>query len=199
MLGCALRYQKTYYNDQHQKKEVIAHREEYIHTLQRLHWQMRVWVILSAKEEATYVERRQQSSVPDTMPLGEEVIVVGKQLFVRHTDDQEGWEASPVLHPKFEPGKKPTKEDWHCDFGHDYEGCRCHLEAREYGQDESVYRSGDHPSMRWGVDGRSYSISKGQGVSQMASAFKDYSKHWLGLAISVDELAQVNEARWGRF
>ena len=53
--------------------------------------------------------------------------------------------------------------------------------------------------MRWGVDGRSYSISKGQGVSQMALAFKDYSKRGLGLAMSADELAQVNEARSGRF
>ena len=103
-----------------------------------------------------------------------------------------------ILHSEFEPGRKPSKEHWHCDFGHDYESCRCHLELREYGQDESVYRSGDHPSTRWGVDGRSYSISKGQGVSQMVSAFKDYSMRGLGLAMSAAELAQINEDRLGR-
>ena len=177
---------------------MIAYRKEYIEKLKRLQRQMRVWVVLSAHEEAAYAERRQQSPVPDAMPLGEEVAVDGNKFFVHHMDDQEGWEENPVLHPLFEPGPKPAKEDWHCDFGHDYETCLCHLEATEYGQDESVYRSGDHPSRRWGLDGRSYPVGKGMGISEMVSAFKDYLKRGLGLAMSSDELAQVNDARSGR-
>ena len=113
---------KTYYNDQHQNQEVFAHRNVYIKTLRRLQRQMCVWVLLSSNEEAAYVERRRESPVPDAMPLEEELIVDGKQAFVRHMDNQERWEANPVLHPEFEPGLKPSREHWHCDFGHDYEG-----------------------------------------------------------------------------
>ena len=39
---------KTYYNDQHQKPDVISHRDEYIKMLESLRYRMRVWVILSA-------------------------------------------------------------------------------------------------------------------------------------------------------
>ena len=38
---------KTYYNDQHQKADVIKSRVQYIETLERLQKIMRVWVILS--------------------------------------------------------------------------------------------------------------------------------------------------------
>ena len=61
---------KTYYNNQHQNKEVLAHRDKYIETLRRLQRRMRVWVLLSSEEEAAYVERRRQSPVPDAMSLG---------------------------------------------------------------------------------------------------------------------------------
>ena len=61
-------------------------------------------------------------------------------------------------------------------FKHEYNTCKCHLELNEYGQDEYVYHSGDNPSSRWAVDGRSYAISKSKGVSRMVSAFKDYTQ-----------------------
>ena len=133
------------------------------------------------------------------MRLGEEVTLDGIKVFVHHMDDQEGWESHPVLNPLFEPGQKPANEDWCCNFGHDYEQCLCHLEGREYGQDESIYRSGDHPNRRWGIDGRSCTISKSQGISQMASSFKDYSKRGLCLAMLADDVTRVNNARSGRF
>ena len=91
MLKCSVARcdnKKTYYNDHHQKKEVIAHRKEYNETLTRLQQQMRAWVLLSSDEEAAYVERRRQSPDPDIIPLGEELIVDGKQVFVHHMDDQ---------------------------------------------------------------------------------------------------------------
>ena len=189
---------KTYYNDHHQHPDVIAHRLQYISVLKQLQRRMRVWVVISASEEARYRLLRSKSSFPDVMPDGEELIVNEVTVFVHHMDDQDRWGDHPVLHPLFEPGDKPPKEEWSCDFGHDYEKCLCHLELREYGQDESVYRSGDHPSMRWGIDGRSYAINKSQGQSEMASAFKDYSKRGLGLAMSTQELVQVNTARNGK-
>ena len=65
---------------------------------------------------------------------------------------------------------------WACKFKHEYNSCKCHLELREYGQNESVYHSEDNPSSRWNVDGRFYSISRSKGVSRMVSAFKDYTQ-----------------------
>ena len=47
--------QKTYYNDQHQKADVIDHRNNYIAALERLQRRMRVWVVLSAEEEDKYL------------------------------------------------------------------------------------------------------------------------------------------------
>ena len=43
--------------------------------------------------------------------VGEEVTIDGIKMYVHHMDDQEGWEAYPVLHPLFKPGDKPPEED----------------------------------------------------------------------------------------
>ena len=74
------------------------------------------------------------------------------------------------------PGIKPNEEKWVYKFKDEYNTCKRHLELSEYGQDESVYHSGDNPSSRWDVDERSYAISKSKGVSRMVSAFKDYTQ-----------------------
>ena len=190
---------KCYYNDQHQKVEVITHREEYIKTINLLQKRMRVWVVLSKADEDRYLGVRQMSSCPEAMPVGKGVVIDDVKKYVHHMDDQGCWADKPVLHPLFKPSTFPKEDKWVCEFGHSHATCRCHLELREYGQDESIYRSGDHPSKRWGVDNRSYSISKSQGISKMVSAFKDYSKRGLGILMSVEELALVNAARMGKF
>ena len=64
-------------------------------------------------------------------------------------------------------GKKALLENWKCVFNHEYDKCKCHLELREYGQDESIYYSSETPKSRWGINNRSYSISKSKGVSRM--------------------------------
>ena len=84
-------------------------------------------------------------------------------------------------------------------IGHSLDTCLCHCELREHGQDESIYRSGDHPASRWAVDGSSYPISKSQVISKMVSAFKYYSKRGIGLIMSANELTQVNLQRVGKF
>ena len=61
-------------------------------------------------------------------------------------------------------------------FKHEYNTFKCHLELREYRQDESVCHIRDNPSSRWAVDGRSYAINKSKGVSRMVSAFEDYTQ-----------------------
>ena len=129
------------------------------------------------------------------MPLGEEVIIDNVKKIVHHMDDQEMWSKDPVFHPSFEPGNKPTEEKWTCSFNHSYSKCKCHLELREYGQDESVYHSGDHPATRWGVDHRSYAISKSKGILKMASMFKDYSMRGTGLHMTEDDLQKINMKR----
>ena len=144
------------------------------------------------------MEVRSKSPVPTVMPVGEEVMIDNTPTYVHHMDDQAGWEDNPVLHPLFTPVPKPRQEEWKCRFGHSYDNCLCHLEVREYGQDESIYRSGDHPNSRWGVDGRSYAISKSQGISKMVSGFKDYSKRGMGIAMSAIELEEVNRCRVGK-
>ena len=108
------------------------------------------------------------------MPDGEELIIDEVTVYVHHMDDQDEWGSKQFLHPFFTPGQKLSKDDWKCEFRHSYELCKCHLELEENGQDETVFRSGDHPSMRWEIDGRSYPINKSQGISEMVSAFKDY-------------------------
>ena len=47
---------KTYYNDQHQNKEFIKHRNLYIKTLGQLQRRMRVWFILSKDDKEEYFE-----------------------------------------------------------------------------------------------------------------------------------------------
>ena len=110
------------------------------------------------------------------MPMGESVIIDDLNYYIHHINDQEGWEKNPQFHPKFPPGIKPNEEKRVCKFKHEYNSCKCHLELREYGQNESVYHSEDNPSSRWNVDGRFYSISRSKGVSRMVSAFKDYTQ-----------------------
>ena len=188
---------KTYYNDHHENPEVIAYRLKYIKTLKELYTRMRVWKILSEKEELEYLLCREWSPVKEVMPMGEEVTIDGRKCFVHHIDDQEGWRKDAVLHPLFTPGEKPLPEDWTCNFNHSYENCMCHCKLREYGQDESTYHSGDNPTSRWGIDGRSYAISKSKGISKMISAFKDYSKRGMCLTMSEEELKEVNDARVG--
>ena len=104
--------------------------------------------------------RRQWSPFKDVMAEGEKCEVEGVTVYVHHMDDQEGWNKEAVLHPLFKVGVKSHVDDWRCEFKHEYDTCKCHLQLREYGQDESVYHSGDNPSSRWAVDGRSYAITK---------------------------------------
>ena len=142
---------KTYYNDRHQDSVVIKHRNVYINTLKKLQKRMKVWKVLSESEEEKYLKTRDWSPLKDIMPISEKVNVDSKVLYVHHIDDQEGWYKDAQLHPLFKPGKKPSIQDWRCEFKHAFEVCKCHLELREYGQDESVYNSGDNPSSRWEV------------------------------------------------
>ena len=190
---------KTYYNDQHQSTQVIEYRNGYLSYVFKKHLRMRVWKFLSETEEQKYLERRSLSPFSDAMAVGERFVINNEVKFIHHMDDQEGWQTNPVLHPSFTLGPKPIETNWKCDEGHEYDCCLCHCELREYGQDESIYRSGDHPSSRWGVDGRSYPISKSQCISKMVSAFKEYSKHGFGLSMSTGELITVNAARVGTF
>ena len=137
------------------------------------------------------MKAQSKSPYPTSMPVGKEVMISNTPIFVHHIDDQGGWKDNPILHLLFKPRPKSQEEEWECIFGHSYDKCLCHLELREYGQDESIYRSGDHPSSRWGVDGRSYAISKSQRIYKMVSGFKDYSKQGMGIAMSANELGEV--------
>ena len=190
--------QKTYYNDHHQKPDVIAHRHSYISNLRKLQKRMRVWKILSEVEEKKYLEKREWSPYKLAMAIGERCEVDGKIVYAHHIDDQGGWQNYAVLHPNFVPGPKPPEDEWKCEWKHDYARCKCHLELREYGQDESTYHSGDNPSSRWAVSGRSYAINKSKGVARMVSAFKDYTSRGMCLKMSEAELEVVNEDRVGK-
>ena len=119
----------------------------------QLHKRMGVWVLLSKEEEDKYLEIRGKSTLPEAMSIGEELAIDNVLKYVHHMDDQEGWEDHPVMHPSFKPPGTQIEEEWKCEFGHSHEKCHCHCELREYGQDESIYRSGDHPNQRWGLDG----------------------------------------------
>lgn len=195
--ACRCDTNKTYYNDQHQSADVVAYRKSFVERNNILKLRMKVWVRVSEEEEQQYMECRRLSSFSDAMPEGEKIVIDNVVHYIHHMDDQEKWETRADFHPSFSPGEKPTKANWNCKEGHAYGNCLCHCELREYGQDESIYRSGDYPSSRWGLDGRSYPISKSQGVSKMVSAFKDYSKRGMGLYMSAAELAIVNTARVG--
>ena len=132
------------------------------------------------------------------LPIGELVSIEGEEFTVRHMDDKDGWEKQSSLHPSFTPGMKPVLGEWACDI-HNYEECKCHLELREYGQDESIFCTGETSSCRWALNGRSYAIKKGMGMSRMASVFKDYSEHGVGLNFSKEELESINVWRVGKF
>ena len=138
------------------------------------------------------MKAQSKSPYPTSIPVGEEVIIDDIPTYVHHMDDHGSWENDPILHPQFIPGPKPKEGEWACIFGHSQDTCLYHCELREHGQDESIYRSGDHLASRWAVDGRSYPISKSQGISIMVSAFKDNSKWGMGLIMSANELTRVN-------
>ena len=93
---------------------------------------------------------------------------------------------------------KPPKEYWSCAFGHKYSQCRCHPKLTEHGQDESAYRSGNRPSIRRGIDGRSYPVSKSQGISEMVLFFEDYVKRVTRLLMTAYTIFQVNASWSGR-
>ena len=156
---------KTYYNDQHQKNDVIKSRVQCIETLDCIQKIMPVTVVLSKVEQDNYLDVREKSPFPISISVDEEVVVDNVSKYVHYMDDQGGWENNTVLHPLFQPGTKPQEEDWMCEFDHSYLLCLCHLEAREHGQDESIYRSGDQPSSRWGIDGQSYPITGFGGIN----------------------------------
>ena len=159
---------------------------------------MKVWKNLTEEEEEQCTILCEWSPCKNAMPVGERCVVNNKVMFAHHMDDQDGWEKNPSFHPLFSPGPKPAIEQWNCEFKHEYEKCKCHLELREHGQDESVYHSGDNPSSRWAVSGRSHAISKSRGVTRMVSAFKDYSKRGMCLKMNEDEIKEINSAREGK-
>ena len=102
--------------------------------------------------------------------------VDGLNYYIPRIDEQEGWGEYPRLYPNFTPGLKPNEERWVCDFKHEYNNYKCHLELRKFGQDENVHHSGDNPSSRWDVDERLYAKNKSKEVSRIVSIFKDYSQ-----------------------
>jgi len=156
---------------------------------------MRLWKVISEDEEKKYLIKRNWSPMKDIMPVGENFTIGDSVVFVHHINNQEGWWKDATLHPSYTPGTKPAEGEWKCDFKHTYKNCKCHLELREYGQDDSVYNSGDNPSSRWGIDGRSYAISKSKGISRMVSVFKDYTKRGLCLAMTAEEFQKVSDGR----
>jgi len=149
MLKCdasRIRTEKTYYNDHHQKPEVIKHCEGYIENLKKLQKQMKVWKVLSEKDEKEYMKRREWSPYKSVMSVGERCLINNIPVFAHHVDDQGGWEKKPTFHPTFVPVPKPTLDEWSCQYKHGYEEYKCNLELREYGQDKIIYHSGDNPS-----------------------------------------------------
>ena len=189
---------KTYFNDHHNHPEVILYRNNLFRELLLLFRRMRVWYLATSKEQQLYMAGRELSEAKAMLPIGELVSIEGEEFTVHHMDDKDGWEEQPSLHPSFTPCMKPVLGEWGCDI-HSYEECKCHLELREYGQDESIFRTGETSSRRWALDGRSYAIKKGMGTSRMASVFKDYSEHGVGLNFSIEELESINVWRVGKF
>ena len=99
---------KTYYNDHHQKPEVISHRHEYITKLRKLQKRMRLWKVLLEAEQSRYMQKREWSPYKEAMPVGEQCKLEGKVVYAHHIDDQGGWEN--------------TMPDDHDD---DDDGCNC--------------------------------------------------------------------------
>ena len=144
---------------------------------------MRVWYVATSKEQQLYMAGRELSEATAMLPIGELFSIEEEECTVHHMDDKDGWEKHSSLHPSFTHGMKPVLGEWACDI-HNYEECKCHLELREYGQDESIFRTRETSSRRWALDDRLYAIKKGMGTSHMASVFKDYSEHGVGLNFS---------------
>ena len=83
--------QKTYYNDQHQKVDVLKHRDENLASLTKRQRILSVWIILSKEEEDNYLKARSKSPYPTAMPVGEEVMIDDTPTYVHHMDDQVSW------------------------------------------------------------------------------------------------------------
>ena len=113
-------------------------------------------------------------------------------MYSYHIDDQEGWKNNVELHLKCAPGDNSVEEDRKCEWNHKYEVCKYHLAVREYGQDESVYYSDNHPSSRSLVSGQSHAMSKSKGLSRMISAFKDYSSCGMWLRMNHDDRTDID-------
>ena len=160
---------------------------------------MRVWYLASEKEQKQYMAVQQLSSTPKILPIGDEHTQAdGDIVWIHHMDDEPSWLRDPVLHPCSLPTAKPSQSEWTCPF-HDYEVCRCHLELREYGQDKSIFRSGETSSRRWAVNGRAPILKKSTGYSRMASVFKDYSNLGVGLEMTEEQLQVENDWRKDKF
>lgn len=110
------------------------------------------------------MEARDLSEAKAMLPIGEKNIIEGEEFTVHHMDDKDGWEGDPVLHPSFTPGIKPVIGKWKCSI-HNYDDCKYHCELREYGQDESIFRTGETSSSRWALDGRSYAIKRNRHIT----------------------------------
>ena len=89
--------------------DVLKHRDENLATLTKRQRRMRVWIILSKKEEDNYLKARSKSSYLTSMPVGEEVMINDTPTYVHHIDDQGSWKNDPILHPQFIPVPKPKE------------------------------------------------------------------------------------------
>ena len=76
-------------------------------------------MILSAAEEAKYLELQRKSPLLAVMPVEEEIKIDGIVKYVHHIDNHGVREADPVLDPHFKPGVKPPEEYWNCSFRND--------------------------------------------------------------------------------
>ena len=81
--------EKTYYNNQHQSPEVLLYRKAFLSKLRCLQRRMKVWVILSVKEESKYIKFRESSLFPEAMAVGEEVVIDNQKQYTHHMDDQD--------------------------------------------------------------------------------------------------------------
>ena len=110
---------------------------------------MRAWIIFMETEQHQQMPLRAKSLYPTAMEVEEPVVVNSESILVQIMDDNETKGRDPVLDPSFTPGIKPALSELSYKE-HKYNVCKCHLNLREYGQDESIYRPGDHPTSQWG-------------------------------------------------
>ena len=120
---------------------------------------------------------------------------------MHHIDDNPAWQDHGELHPLHLPTAKPVRSEWACPHGcHEYDVCRCHLEQAHMGGDESAFDTNAQPHRRWGIDDRSYKISKSRGGTVMAAVHKETSTgRGFALKCTAEELALVNEYRVGKY